>query len=587
MIVHGIERHQLDDARVARTAILSRDDGLQSPATVVVPADFAPPEPDDATGLLPFALLLSMGLGEDLDIHGRVDPDLLARTEQLQDHYLTCGAGRLRRANIETAGPLQVDGLPSPFAATCLSRGVDSLYQAARRRSAAGPLDALVFVDHFEPIHDDAVRDRERSLAREAAAVIGLPLIIADAPLRELADALFDWEDAVGAALACVGHALSGGLGRLVIPASDFIQQLSPSGHGPGLDPLFSGRRMQLEPGDISQSRMGKVAWLAQHQPELMPLVKVCFMANRPDNCGRCGKCMHTMACLRAAGALQQATGFPPELDLEAFAAERVGTLSEMVEFAALRDAALVAGDRALARAVDEALRRSAASHRVSAPTVRPSFRARHSDAMRTLLRDGVRDPDAATWGRYGRSRPGIGLVRTLDLRSRCHVHGAGWRPAGVITAELGALMPEGMEAAIALWILPDGRVATVDAAPVGSRARPAKRLRHALSPLIGQGGVRRAARRMLDLVAVPPIREGAADPERPPQGYLYDEPGANRVALWVGEHPITGDQYTATSAEGVLEGGYDSPRLLGHLEARAPVTGLLGVHATPIIPWV
>ena len=410
MIVHGFERRQVDDARVARTAILSRDDGLESPAIVVVPAEFAPPESDDATGLLPFALLLSMGLGEDLEIHGRVDPELLGRTEQLQDYYLACGAGRLRYANIETAGPLQVEGPPSPFAASCLSRGVDSLYQAARRRSAAGPLDALVFVDHFEPIHDELVRERERALAGETAAVIGLPLIVADAPLRELADALFDWEDAVGAALACVGHALSGGLGRLVIPASDFIQQLPPSGHGPGLDPLLSGRRMQVEPGDISQSRMGKVAWLAQHRPELMPFVKVCFEANRPDNCGRCGKCVHTMACLRAAGALEQATGFPPELDLEAFAATRVGTLSEMVEFAALRDAALEGGDRMLAHAVDAVLQRSTSSRRVSAGAVRPSLRARHSDAMRTLLRDGVRDPDAATWGPYGRSRPGIGL---------------------------------------------------------------------------------------------------------------------------------------------------------------------------------
>ena len=155
-----------------------------------------------------------------------------------------------------------------------------------------------------------------------------------------------------------------------------------------------------------------------------------------------------------------------------------------------------------------------------------------------------------------------------------------------MITAELGALIPEGMEAAIALWILPDGRVATTDAAPEGSRARPSERLRHALRPLIGQGGVRRSARRILDLVAAPLIRGGAADPEHPPHGYLYDEPGTDRVALWVGEHPITGDQYTATSAEDVLEAGYSCPRLLGYLEARAPVTGLLGVHATPVIPW-
>jgi hypothetical protein len=587
MIVEDLSLYPLDGGKVARTATVRRDDGASLPVTVVVPAEFAPPDADDATGPLPLALLLAMRLGEDLEIRGRVDPSLLARTDDIQRYYLACAPGLLHRVEIRTAGSLLVEGAPSPLAAACLSRGVDSLYQAARRRSAAGPLDALVFVDRFEPIHDHQVRAKERELAREAAAVIGLPLVVAEVPVRELTDSLFDWEDAAGAGLAWAGHALAGGLGRLVIPAGDWIQTLAPCGLGPGIDPLFSSRRICFEAGDISESRMGKVTWLAAEHPALLPLLKVCYAANRPDNCGQCGKCMHTMACLRAAGALEQATGFPPALDLDAFAALRHGLLSVMTELAAVRDAAELAGDDQLVAALDETLRRSISSHRVSDG---PSFRARHTDATRTLLRHGVRDTEPRRWGRHGRSVADIGLVRAIDLRGRRHLHGAGWLPPGAITAELGALWPEGMDADVPLWVLPDGRIATPDVTPAGARADLPARVRHACAPLRegagAQHAIRRAARRAVDLALVAPLGPSGPSAGRPPHGYLCAEPGADRIPLWAGDHPITGDQYTAASAEEILGAGYAAPRLLGQLHASAPLTGRLGVQATPIIPW-
>lgn len=578
MIVDGLDIHELDGGQMARTATIRRKDGVTLPVSVVVPAEFSPSEADDATGPLPLVLLLAMRLGEDLEIRGRVDAALLARTDYIQRYYLACAPDLLRRVAIRTAGPLVPEGPPSPFAAACLSRGVDSLYQAARRRSAAGPLDALLFVDRLEPIHDDEVRAQERELAREAAAVIGLPLVVAEVPVREVTDPLIDWEDAVGAGLAWAAHALAGGLGRLVIPSSDSIQTLGPCGLGPGIDPLLSSLRMQVEPGDISESRMGKVAWLAHNHPALLPLVKVCYSANRPDNCGTCGKCTHTMACLRAAGVLEQATGFPPALDLDAFASARHNLLSVMTEMAAVRDAAERAGDHTLVSAVEETLRRSAGSRRVAD---NPSFRARHSDATRSMLRDGVRDTSPRRFGRYGRSRADIGLVRAIDLRGRRHLHGAGWLPPGAITAELGALWPEGMDAHVALWVLGDGRVATLAVSPAGARPGPAARARH-----VWGRDVKRAARRALDLAIASPLGPAGPEAGRRPHGYLHAEGADDRIPLWVGDHLVTGDQYSAASAEEVLAAGYAGPRLLGHLDASAPMTGRLGVHATPIIPW-
>ncbi|HET7573472.1 MAG TPA: hypothetical protein VFJ99_00010, partial [Solirubrobacterales bacterium] len=467
MIVEALELETLPDGRVARHARLVPERGEPASVRVAVPEGFAPPEADDATGPLPLALLLAMRQGEDLRLRGRVDSALLARVDDLQAHYLACAPDRLRPVAVEADGTLG-DGEPGPLAAACFSRGVDSMYQAARRRGRDGPLEALLFVDRFEPVHDEAVRAREIELAGEAAAVLGLPLVLAEAPLRELADAAFDWEDAVGAGLAWVGHALSGRIGRLVIPSADSLASLGPTGASPALDPLLSSRRIVFEPGGVERTRMGKVEWIVANQPALLPYLKVCFAESREDNCGRCGKCLHTMACLRAAGALGEATGFPDDLDLDLVAREVHGLVSVLIELAAVRDAALAAGDGELAAALTVTLRRSAQTRPPFTVVDRPSFRSLHSRRTRDLLHGGVRVPEVELARVAEPVLPGIGLVRVLDPRGRRHVHGAGWVPAGQLTAELGALAVEGA-GEVALWILPDGRLATAAEAPGGA----------------------------------------------------------------------------------------------------------------------
>jgi hypothetical protein len=584
LIVEGLELETLADGRVARHATLVPERGEPRAVRVVVPAGFAPPEPDDATGPLPLALLLAMRAGEDLQLRGRVDSALLARLDELQEHYLACAPQRLQSVAVKAEGTLD-DGEPAPLTAACFSRGVDSIYQAAKRRGRDGPLDALLFVDRIEPIHDAAVRAREIELAGEAAALLGLPLVLAEAPLRELADASFDWEDAIGAALGWVGHALSGQIGRLVIPSSDSIASLGPTGAGPALDPLLSSRRIAFEPGGVERTRMGKVEWIVRNEPGLLPYLKVCFAENREDNCGRCGKCLHTMACLRAAGALGQASGFPPELDLDLVAGELQGLISVLIELTAVRDAALAAGDEELAAALTVTLRRSAQTRPPFTVVDRPSFRALHSRRTRDFLHGGVRAPEVELAPVAHPVLPGIGLVRALDPRGRRHVYGAGWLPVGQVTAELGALSVEGA-GEVPLWILPDGRLATTAEAPRGARGTAGTRLRHLLSPLRGDGGPKRAARRALDLIAVGSLGPAAPDPAAAPVGYLHAGPAPDRIALWVGEHPPTGDQYAAASAEEVTAAGYADPRLLGYLEAHAPLTGTLGAHLSPVIPW-
>jgi hypothetical protein len=355
---------------------------------VKVPREFAPATEADVSGPLGLALLMAMRAGEDLHVDGLVDPGLHARLGEIREIYRAYDP-TLHPSTVVVRGLLKVNRPPSPLTGVYLSRGVDSMYAAATGRSAIGELDCAIFIDALVPGNGEAVRAEELRLVGEASRLLGLPLVVVEAPLRRWADGIFDWADACGAGLAWVAHELSGGLGRVVIPSSDSIRLLaSTCGSSPALDPLFSSRTMTIEHGFVSRTRLGKVQWLAEHRRDLLPLLKVCLTDNRADNCGLCIKCLHTMVCLRAAGVLTQASQFPPELDLDAVAALRLPLLSLRYEFSVAQAAAEQAGDRPLAEALGVALEATARSGTVALRRPIDSFRAANSNMYLALMGD-------------------------------------------------------------------------------------------------------------------------------------------------------------------------------------------------------
>jgi hypothetical protein len=555
---------------------------------VRVPGGFSGGVGDDATAAVPLALLLAMRYGDDLEVAGRIDPELHARLDLIQSYYHAMDPS-LTPVEVHVAGLLEASP-PAAFAGACLSRGVDSLYVCARGPTAAGPIDCAVFVDRLEPIHDAAVRKAEIALARQAAEQVGLPLVLVEAPgLRTLTDGLFDWEDAVGAGLAWIAHNLAGGLARFVVPSTDSLHAIGPCGTSPILDPLFSSGRVSIEHADVVATRLEKVEWLARNRPELLPLLKVCFAENRTDNCGRCPKCLYTVACLRVAGALEQATGFPPELDLAALDAVPPGQLSTLYEFSKLCDAASEIGDRELAGTLSKMLERVATVGVVADQSHANSFRTLHSNAVLTLARRGRPDPYAGTRGWYGSRQ--VGLLRTFDRRARRHAYTTSGCSAESLVAELGALMPPGVGAEIKAWILADGRLVTDRYLPEAPGADIWARLGFCIAPLRSSGHsplrrFRLAFRRSLDAWLLPALPPARVPKLSAPAGCLFEEPGANRLPLWSGVHPVVGDQ-VLTWSRGSIEGaGYVGAALLGYVAAVAPYTGQLGTVATPVVPW-
>jgi hypothetical protein len=341
---------------------------------VATPPELASDD-EDASPFACAALLLAMRLGEDLEVGGRVSPLLLDSAPRIVDLYARWDP-RLHRSRLRAERGPAGDGR-APGVGCFFSRGVDSMYSASVPRGLPGELTHLVYCDGLEPLHSPPVRAEEMRLAREAASVIGVPLVVVETNLRDLCDPLVrDWADMAGAGLAFLATAMAGALGNIVVPSSAAQATVIPTGTSPMLDPIFSTDAVAIF-HDTPADRPDKVAWLARERPGLLPYLKVCFSEDRPDNCGRCQKCLLTMLALEASESLRLATGFPSEIDPEAMLALSVRGIQPELEYRAVEKALRLQGKDGLADLVAGALARGAATPLRDVRDATPDFLAR------------------------------------------------------------------------------------------------------------------------------------------------------------------------------------------------------------------
>ena len=581
MIIDGIETRELEDA-VERSARV-RFAGGESRLAVAVPPELAG-DPEDASPFVPVALLPAMASGEDLQVDGPVSPRLAAGARGAAELY-GAWSPPLREARLEVAEERESEGSSSDIGCF-FSRGVDSTYSAAVPRAHPGPLARLIFITGFEPVHDDAVRTEEIRRAHATAERIGLPLAVASASFYELTTQVIgDADDNTIAGLAMVGLASAGGLGTVVVPSSDSTVTLGPFGSSPALDPLFSTEAVRIEHDSVALGRVRKGLWIARERPDLLAELKVCFNENRPDNCGRCQKCLLTMGTLIAAGRLGDAAQFPDAIDLELVRKARPKVFQGRIEWAELA--------RALEHGQDDELREailaSLAAPRTPYPGPpprddTPDFRRRHSGLLLAIMRDGKPWPPAEPFA----APTGVGIVRALDPDGEGHVYGIGRVPPGTLVGELGAAPRDEALDLEPLRLTVAGYLAT-DAVAV---ARPARSwlgaLRWVAAPLTWRdvdeptGKRARAAlwrlRRVLGADPAPAATEATV-------AYLHRHPAPVRLPLHSAIHPFTGDQLLTTNPHEPGDLGYGEPVLLGYLDADAPLTGRRE-SALPRLVW-
>ena len=591
MIVDDLRQEELDSGVVECSARVRWADGDER-LRVRAPSGFAKP-PGDASAYLAAALPLAMRRGEALEIGGTVSPRLLARADLIQSIY-TLWNPWLCRVRVWASGAAD-PGDGGGAVATFFSRGVDSSYTATSERYGAPELTHLLFVDGLDLRHNDTVRAEEVRLARAAASVIGLPLVAVSTNVRELSEPLCDWEDMAGAGLSFVALSLGGLLERAVIPPSDTYMSMTPCGTSPLLDPLFSTERVEIEHDRLEGTRASKVASIARRRPELLRYLKVCFAENRPDNCGRCHKCLLTMVALQAAGALSQAEGFPDEIDRETLRSVRVGAswFSSRYEIAAACRALPADGPTAETRRVLlDVLEDRGDWLDPYDRTPGETFRVHHARTVLSLARDGRPYPplDGAT----GRPRPecsaSLGLVRAVDPVGGRHLYGVGAAPPGRVVEELGSLSEAPSPHCTPAWLTPEGYLVTRDYQPAAARPSPLLAARWTLAPLFWRGlaplpaRARTAGWRLRRLLAGRQPRASSLGGE--PVGYLHREGGPERRPLYSAAHPVTGDQLLSISPSQAGDLGYGVVVLLGYLDALVPVTGGLRSDQPRALPW-
>jgi hypothetical protein len=505
----------------------------------------------DASAFLCATLPLAMWAGSDLSVEGPVSPRLAGRIGDLQAVYR---AWNPELASIDVEVDVY-DGVATAVSesASFFSRGVDSTFTAAHEGARV-----LVFGDHLDPRHDDEVRAEEIRRARRAAACLGRQLVVVASSARTLTDQIgVDWEDALGAGLSFLAHGVAAGFGSVMVPSSDSYESVEPCGSSPLLDPLFSTERVEIVHGTISHSRLGKIRWLAEHAPETLQYLKVCYSENRADNCGRCGKCVYTMACLQAAGVLDRASEFPPTIDPDLVRGLRLPHLKARIDWAELIDELSRTGaDGALRRAIVDVLEASTLSARYrTLPNgrwiPRRWTRDQRLELVLSLVLEG-RLP-ASSAGEFADDHP---LALKRSWTGGRHTYEMGAPSAGHGNA-LGVLLARPLPGAIPIWFTADRRLLTRGMTP-----RPTARVGHRVP---GSRLWRRLTRPPTTTSGSHALDESTAGS---PDAYLHGQDGPDRVPLYLSWHPAFDDQLLSTTPDEAHRSGYGPCILLGYLEA-------------------
>src|SRR5918996_1931579 len=296
------------------------------------------------------ALLPAMVLGAQLRVEGPVAPETIAAAGRVQALYARWFP-QLRPIRVEA--PPRISG-PRPGGVLSLfSGGVDSFYSALEGR---GRLTHLLFVHGFDvPLEAEALRVQVASALRSAAAELGLPLLEMETNARVFTEEYLPWDFAHGAAIAAAGMVLSRVVGEVVIPSSGEVlaswQRSYPVwGSHPELDPLWTIPEQEFVHHAAHTGRLAKMRLLVSSETA-MRYLRVCWLnPGGTYNCGRCEKCLRTMAALRVLNAGDRCRCFSAALDLVAIS--RLGITVDLLYWRELKDAAVAAGDDPLASAI-------------------------------------------------------------------------------------------------------------------------------------------------------------------------------------------------------------------------------------------
>ncbi|MGK2874829.1 MAG: hypothetical protein ACSLEW_04195 [Nocardioides sp.] len=266
---------------------------------------------------LPPLLLLAMHRGMDLKFHDEVSDSMLASAQKVMDLFARWYPDRFQPIEVHARTGDRLSAVP--VTGSCFTGGVDSFDTLIR---AGDRIDAVIYgigLD-FPRKHTEQVRRVSRAVV-QIAEESGVRPVRVTTNIRDLLNGWLRWPSELhGAVLVSLGLVCSSSIGVLMIPSTDTYGPTMPWGSHPDLDPLWSTDRLQVIRHGDDLDRTEKTMRVAR-DPRAQRHLRVCWKARRRFNCGRCQKCLRTMAVLELADQLQQIQTFPNRVDTEILAA--------------------------------------------------------------------------------------------------------------------------------------------------------------------------------------------------------------------------------------------------------------------------
>ncbi|HEU5150439.1 MAG TPA: hypothetical protein VFU19_08080 [Iamia sp.] len=297
---------------VVRTALEAADGTELPPLEVRVPIAQADRLDPTATPGVPALLVAAAVRGEDLHVEGPVDARMAAGAPGIMAVLADWWGLGPRTVTVDEtyATPPGGDDVGLFF-----SRGVDS-WSTLLDLLDEPPGDRVTHL--LAVFHADDVR---RVVQTEVIAghrpvldELGLELVTVETSVRQLLDPYRRWIDTAALALTGTGLQVAAGFRRLVLTGdhpADVHARTGIDSHLIG--PLRTGRT-EVVLGNPGRTRGQRIAHLLG-SPLARRSLQVCWAGLTTGNCGRCGKCLITMAELAIAGDPDPAAGFDAPID--------------------------------------------------------------------------------------------------------------------------------------------------------------------------------------------------------------------------------------------------------------------------------
>jgi hypothetical protein len=277
---------------------------------------------------VPIGLLLGMATGRDVIIEGPVSAPLLASLEAVRQD-LKAWYPDLHAPALQAVAAASSGGPPTPGRgiAAFFSGGLDSFHTAITH---AREITHLVFVHGFDvQLHEGALREQVAQRVRQAASLLGKPLLEVVTDLRSVSDAYANWAWFSHAGLVAVALFLAQRFEEILVPATLAAAHRPPELRGRIDRETWSGGACRIRTDGAEATRPEKARAVA-HDPAARAHLRVCW-ENRGGayNCGRCPKCVRTLLDLEVAGVRGAFTSFPATWDLAAVREVPVATRSD------------------------------------------------------------------------------------------------------------------------------------------------------------------------------------------------------------------------------------------------------------------